>query len=240
MVSHYVAEWYNTLSNILAVCLGLNALRLSNGLRRAKDPAVLACYISCLLAVFSGSFCFHATLKYTSQMLDEIPMIYGACLLHYAFRPSAMSARVLVVIALVITVCMALWQVMALRLAYGSLVGSLIVRSVAASSRAGKASATAGVSNNNSVPSLLAPAACIYGFGLILWLMEQFFCPHTRWIQLHAWWHCLTGVGTYLWIEYCAARGLRRAGKKVACAWTVRGMIPFIYEDGTWPKERIV
>ncbi len=242
MVSHYVAEWYNTFSNILAVCLGLNALRLSSRLRRSKDPAVLACYISCLLAVFSGSFCFHASLKYVTQLLDEIPMIYGACILHYAFYPSALAARVLVAIAVVVTVSMMVWPVMALRLAYGSLVGSLVARSVAASLRDEKVSvsAAAGMSEKNSVPSLLAPAACIYGFGFVLWLTEQFFCPNTQWLQLHAFWHLFTGCGTYLWIEYCAARGLRRAEKKVACEWTARGLVPFVYEEGTWPKDRIV
>ena len=48
-------------------------------------------------------------------------------------------------------------------------------------------------------------SCCTYLPGFVLWLTDQALCEHVRFMQFHAWWHILTGVGTNAWIQ---VRGL--------------------------------
>ena len=63
---------------------------------------------------------------------------------------------------------------------------------------------------------LLIASLCLYFFGVAIWLTENALCleapgqertvqPTTKrtmqFLQLHAWWHLLAGLGTYTWIQ---------------------------------------
>ena len=63
---------------------------------------------------------------------------------------------------------------------------------------------------------LLIASLCLYFFGVAIWLTENALCleapgqersvqPSTKrtmqFLQLHAWWHLLAGLGTYTWIQ---------------------------------------
>ncbi|KAG9333355.1 hypothetical protein JZ751_012764 [Albula glossodonta] len=106
-----------------------------------------------LAAVGIGSWCFHMTLQYEMQLLDELPMIYSCCVFVYCLvypwlRP----------------------------LAYTSL--------------------------------------SVFMIGFLLWNIDNHLCDTLRSTrqklppvvgavtQLHAWWHILTGLGSYLHILF--------------------------------------
>ncbi|XP_066934248.1 alkaline ceramidase 3-like [Clytia hemisphaerica] len=71
-----------------------------------------------------------------------------------------------------------------------------------------------GCLNYNGSPKLLASASFNYGFGFILWNLDNEYCYRVRdtrkslpgliapVTQLHAWWHFFAGVGTFLTIVY--------------------------------------
>jgi len=77
----YSAEIVNTLTNLLFIYLGIKGVR--NCLKYDHDRVFLVAFIGYLL-VGSGSFLFHSTLKYPMQLVDELSMIYTACLMCYA------------------------------------------------------------------------------------------------------------------------------------------------------------
>lgn len=93
--TRYSAEIVNTLTNLLFVALGIKGVR--NCLKYEHDSVFLVAFIGYLL-VGSGSFAFHSTLKYPMQLVDELSMIYTACLMCYAtfsFSRSRVARQVL-------------------------------------------------------------------------------------------------------------------------------------------------
>ncbi|RAR07052.1 tubulin beta chain [Stemphylium lycopersici] len=81
VVTHYAAEIINTLTNLLFMYLAAKGIR--NCLKNGHDTVFLVVFIGYLL-VGSGSFLFHATLKYPMQLVDELSMIYTTCLMNFA------------------------------------------------------------------------------------------------------------------------------------------------------------
>ncbi|KAF2869824.1 ceramidase [Massariosphaeria phaeospora] len=103
----YAAEIVNTLTNLLFMYLAVKGIR--NCLANDHDTVFLVAFVGYLL-VGTGSFLFHATLKYPMQLVDELSMIYTTCLMVYATfsyrkstRYSTMLAIFLVALALFIT-----------------------------------------------------------------------------------------------------------------------------------------
>ncbi|CAF9910003.1 hypothetical protein IMSHALPRED_008527 [Imshaugia aleurites] len=77
----YAAEIVNTLTNLLFIYfayLGIQSCR-----KHGHDTIFLVSFVGYLL-VGTGSFLFHATLKYPMQLVDELSMIYTTCLMCYA------------------------------------------------------------------------------------------------------------------------------------------------------------
>ncbi|KAH8727599.1 ceramidase [Phaeosphaeriaceae sp. PMI808] len=81
VVTQYSAEIVNTLTNLLFVYLAVKGIR--SCIIHGHDTVFLVSFIGYLL-VGSGSFLFHATLKYPMQLVDELSMIYTTCLMNYA------------------------------------------------------------------------------------------------------------------------------------------------------------
>ncbi|KAF1837209.1 alkaline ceramidase-like protein [Decorospora gaudefroyi] len=81
VVTQYSAEIINTLTNVLFMYLAVKGIR--NCLKNGHDTVFLVAFIGYLL-VGTGSFLFHATLKYPMQLVDELSMIYTTCLMNFA------------------------------------------------------------------------------------------------------------------------------------------------------------
>lgn len=94
-LTHYIAEFWNTISNSVMIFFPLYGLywsikqrsntKLTKQTKNFITPnSVIACHIG-LLVVGIGSWLFHMTLLYGMQLLDEIPMIWGSGCMVYAF-----------------------------------------------------------------------------------------------------------------------------------------------------------
>ncbi|KAA8625475.1 alkaline dihydroceramidase Ydc1 [Pyrenophora tritici-repentis] len=81
VVTQYAAEVINTFTNLLFMYLAAKGIR--NCLKHGHDTVFLVAFVGYLL-VGSGSFLFHATLKYPMQLVDELSMIYTTCLMNFA------------------------------------------------------------------------------------------------------------------------------------------------------------
>lgn len=76
VVSQYIAEFYNTISSLI-----FPLLAIFTGYRNYKNVGLPKRFIVSFLIlglVGIGSALFHGTLKYSMQLADELPMIYGA------------------------------------------------------------------------------------------------------------------------------------------------------------------
>jgi dihydroceramidase len=76
----YVAEFWNALSSIPVT--GFAFLGLCIAIRYKYETKFIVSYLL-IMIVGLGSFAFHATLTFSGQMLDELPMIYASMSLLY-------------------------------------------------------------------------------------------------------------------------------------------------------------
>ncbi|KAI9677094.1 MAG: hypothetical protein M1817_006933 [Caeruleum heppii] len=103
----YAAEIVNTVTNLYFMYLAIRGLI---SCRRDQHDTIFAIAFAGFLVVGLGSFLFHATLKYPMQLVDELSMIYTACIMCYATfafrksRPFAIALCIaLIALALFIT-----------------------------------------------------------------------------------------------------------------------------------------
>ena len=78
--TYYSAEIVNAFTNLCFAYLATKGIR--NCLSHGHDRIFLFAFISYLVIGF-GSFIFHSTLKYSTQLLDELAMIYTTSILFY-------------------------------------------------------------------------------------------------------------------------------------------------------------
>ncbi|KIX07955.1 uncharacterized protein Z518_02609 [Rhinocladiella mackenziei CBS 650.93] len=93
----YSAELVNSLTNLAFVYLAYKGI--SSCLRNGHDTVFLLGFVS-YLVIGLGSFCFHSTLKYNMQLLDELAMIYTTCIMFYAVFSHRQSKQMSILIAL--------------------------------------------------------------------------------------------------------------------------------------------
>lgn len=84
-VSPYIAEFYNTISNVVFIAVA--AFGFAHTLRQGFEKRFLFLYASCAV-IGCGSALFHATLQHAQQQSDETPMVWGMLLYMYVlFSP---------------------------------------------------------------------------------------------------------------------------------------------------------
>ncbi|XP_057958910.1 alkaline ceramidase-like [Malania oleifera] len=78
--SSYIAEFFNTISNIPGILLAL--IGLINALRQRFEKRFSVLHISNMILAI-GSMLFHATLQHVQQQSDETPMVWEMLLYFY-------------------------------------------------------------------------------------------------------------------------------------------------------------
>ncbi|XP_064615596.1 alkaline ceramidase 3-like [Liolophura sinensis] len=210
VVTHYIAEFWNTISNLIMIIPPL--LCAVYYLRNGLETRLVMCQIS-LLAVGLGSWCFHMTLLYSMQLLDELPMIWGTSFLLYSllelekplFTRNQLLQVGLFMYCLVVTVIYLLVRnPLFFQGSYGLMVFAVVMKSWHIISRHGWK-----LRLKIHVLALLS-----YCTGVILWLIDQHYCSSVRALrqhmgpglgtvtQLHALWHLCAGFGTYIGILF--------------------------------------
>ncbi|XP_033119808.1 alkaline ceramidase 3-like isoform X2 [Anneissia japonica] len=231
--SMYIAEFWNTVSNVFMIFPPLIGIRFAvkDGLERRFVLAFFG-----LLIVGIGSWFFHMTLLYQMQLFDELPMIYGTCVFLYCLLESNSPAKshnyplgiFLTAYALVTTFCyLLIINPLFHQAAYGTLVATLLLRMIYCCKYEG-------FSKN-----LFWFSTLIYGTGFIIWNIDNIFCEEVRSIrnalpvyvapvtQLHAWWHIFAGLGTQANIAFGITLRYRFLKKK-CILWSNGKAIPFV------------
>uniref|UniRef100_A0A9L0SS52 Alkaline ceramidase n=3 Tax=Equus TaxID=9789 RepID=A0A9L0SS52_HORSE len=199
----------NTVSNLIMIIPPIFGAIQS--VRDGLEKRYIASYLA-LTVVGMGSWCFHMTLKYEMQLLDELPMIYSCCIFVYCmFECFKMKNSVnyhllftLVLFSLIVTtVYLKVKEPIFQQVMYGMLVFTLVLRSV-------------------YIVTWVYPwlrglgytSLGLFLLGFLLWNIDNIFCESLRnfrkkvppiigvTTQFHAWWHILTGLGSYLHILF--------------------------------------
>ncbi|XP_072035000.1 alkaline ceramidase 3-like [Amphiura filiformis] len=199
VMSKYIAEFWNTLSNlaiIIPACVGLR-----QALKDDTEKRFVCGYLM-LLVVGCGSWLFHMTLLYTMQMCDEVPMLWGVAVFTYCLWESRaplesfnkrLAASQLLVTCAVTGVCATTRDPRIFPLCFGAFVLVLTIQCIIA------------VRNQKCDPRLMKMALIIYFIGSVMWIIDRNQCQllsHVRnvfppaiqpLLQLHGWWHVFAG-----------------------------------------------
>lgn len=227
-VTYFIAEFWNTLSNLFMIVPPIWSMIVAykDGIERRY----MLCYIF-LSMVGIGSWCFHMTLIYEMQLLDEIPMVWGTLVLIYVLTPvvypklegNSTVTLALLLYGLTLTSIYLIFkhplihQVgYALLMAIALYLDICIIRTLPCDT------------------SLFYTAVALYYTGFAVWNVDNLFCAQLADLrshlpvifkpltQLHAWWHCLAGYGSYVHIYFCVQS--RAASQKKYFTWRWSGL----------------
>lgn len=207
-VSSYVAEFYNTISNIPCILLAL--IGLVNALRQRFEKRFSVLHISNMILSI-GSMVFHATLQHVLQQSDETPMVWEMLLyLYVLYSPdwhyrSTMPTFLFLYGAAFAVVHSFIRFRIGFKIHYIGLCLLCIPRMYKYYIHTKKASA-------KRLAKLYVATICL---GSLCWLLDRVFCNKiSNWYinpQGHAWWHVLMGFNSYFantFLMFCRAQQL--------------------------------
>ncbi|TRY80726.1 hypothetical protein TCAL_06304 [Tigriopus californicus] len=209
-VSEYVAEFWNTISSLFILVsplMGLFYMKNQNLERRCHFMMLV------MIVIGIGSVLFHCTLRYSMQLMDEVPMIYGTsaiCYFLFEVKKPPNSANVKLI--LLLTVYCAAFTISYLTVKNPYIHETMFLILVAVNVLCGfKMIFDKGAHLSDNCKKLFALGIVMYVFSGLTWNGDNRLCsglqglrmrhlPH--WMapvtQLHAWWHFFSGIGTYV------------------------------------------
>jgi dihydroceramidase len=207
-VTSYIAEFWNSISDVPFVGIGL--YMIYSGMKIGLPGRFIFAYVALCIIGF-GSFFFHATLRYEWQLMDEFPMMLLAsqalfCLVANSGTPIRIKALWLTGIYSVITVVLIMYVACNIGLFFQIVFAILMTVLIAASLRVWWL-APRREQRGISIGQCMLWSFVLNLVAFILWLIDVHACPHLRearnvlghpfieLLQLHAWWHLLTGLG---------------------------------------------
>ncbi|XP_037075250.1 alkaline ceramidase 3-like [Pollicipes pollicipes] len=211
-VSGYIAEFWNTLSNMSMIVPPLYGIYEAS--RQRFEARFTICFIL-LLVVGLGSSAFHMTLLYEMQLTDELPMVFCSCFLLYCLADiQHMQTRShFNWLSVSLVACSAIFC-----LSYLLYPNPLLHQAIY-----GMATLTITVldvrlvrsQNDPQLWRLFYGGLVLYVTAVSLWNIDNHLCGpisqlRTRlpsflrpFTQLHAWWHLFAGYASYIHILFC-------------------------------------
>lgn len=222
-VTHYIAEFTNTLSNLIFISWALYGWKKC---REQKLPLSLALCQVGVASIGIGSFLFHATLKYEWQLGDELPMIFCCAFVTYVAFDTNSNNQPPTRFIRYLPYCLLFYAlgVTAVYLKYPNPVFHQVAFGLLhclATARGMMATLTAPMTTDrerqNKKEAIRYQLAGTLTFlaGFLIWNVDNVFCdqiselkeslgmPRSFMLEGHAWWHLATGTGTYLGIIGC-------------------------------------
>lgn len=239
VVTYYVAEFWNTVSNACLLASGLFAFAVA---RRFNMEMRWQVHGLAWAFVAFGSMLFHSMLWYSSQLLDELPMVYAALVWCYCLLGiyDDRKARLLRISFAAYAV---LWTLLHARGAFTVLFqlqyAVLILTGVALTDRSLRLATGHGVFSFLFTSDSVAPRSGLWmlvhlvrchiawlAIAFVLWISDQLACEHWHALpinpQLHAWWHVLVAVSVHIGFHTSMSYRLaeqRGAVQKVGWVW---------------------
>lgn len=214
VVSGYIAEALNTITNSIFILLALFAIY--HAYHNHLEPRFIFTALGFLL-VGVGSWLFHMTLKYQFQLLDELPMIYATCIPFWSvfseFKDRKGSLTVAIGIFTAANILTAIYLYFKdptiHQAAYGLLNAGIILKCYTLANDHVKDSKA-----RTQLSKTMIFGVLIFILGYFLWNLDIHLCSHIRskrreWgipygfvLEGHGWWHIFTGTGVYFYLVY--------------------------------------
>jgi dihydroceramidase len=184
LATELVAEPWNTVSSLAMVIAGLL------GLWRHRDlPGPYRLAFALLVLVGLGSVAFHATLRFGTQLLDELPMVYLVLLIVYILM-GAKARWPFVGAGLLLTLLASgtrgQAQFYVFQVGFGALELFALAKTYLLQRRAEPA-----------VRRLYRYGMLSYAIAVTAWFIDIRFCRTVGDWKLHAAWHVLVSTGFY-------------------------------------------
>jgi len=216
-VSYFIAEFWNTVSNLSMIIPPLCGI--IHCYEYGLEKVFTLNYVLLLLTGI-GSWMFHMTLLYEMQLLDELPMVWGASCMLYTLYVTGVSPKeqrkyvgiVIFLYATILTITYLIIQnVFYYQILYGVLISANIILGIKKNYKL--CGETTGL--------LFFGGLVLYSFGFMFWNIDTQFCSmltttrNTKMLnhggltylspitQLHGWWHLLAGYAGYIHITLC-------------------------------------
>ncbi|KAH7663312.1 Alkaline ceramidase protein [Dioscorea alata] len=222
--SSYIAEYYNTISNIPCILLAL--IGLINAMRQRFEKRFSVLHISNMI-LSVGSMLFHATLRHVQQQGDETPMVWEMLLYIYVlyspdwhYRSTMPTFLFLYGAGFAIVHALVRFGIV-FKLHYIGLCLLCIPRMYKYYIH------TIDIAARRLAKLYVATIS----LGSLCWLLDRLFCRQlTNWYiypQGHAWWHVLMGFNSYFantFLMFCRAQQLEWNPKVVR----LFGVFPYV------------
>ncbi|KAJ5999976.1 alkaline ceramidase family protein [Penicillium waksmanii] len=219
-VSRYIAEFINSLTNLIYVIYGIYGLHQLRG-KANKSKSGYSDYLRALpywglIAVGICSFSFHLSLKYYTQMMDDLSMLFTTTPVLHRVLTANSTRRDSTIIATVLS------SLLLLLVTFHVMTDELVVHSVsfvgsvaiigAQTVRLVKSRTIEGSDTRRQIWGMVRFGAAIFILGFWVWLIDQWACgfltaareaiglPWAFFLELHGWWHIFTGIGAYIFI----------------------------------------
>ncbi|KAL7752010.1 alkaline ceramidase ydc1 [Sorochytrium milnesiophthora] len=190
-VTHYIAEFFNASSNIVTCGLALSVFLYARA-HNLEKRFTLAPLLVALVGF--GSFCFHGSLRYEAQMLDELPMIYMQLVFMYITIENQTKRKFKHLMP-------ALWAAGILySLIHYQLRLIVIFHIVFASLVLPTAWPLVAYRHDRTTNRIFWKSLGFFALSFALWKLDQAFCPQVQRLHLHAVWHVGTALSAYEWI----------------------------------------
>uniref|UniRef100_A0A1D1ZKH3 Alkaline ceramidase 3 n=1 Tax=Anthurium amnicola TaxID=1678845 RepID=A0A1D1ZKH3_9ARAE len=206
--SSYIAEFFNTISNVPCILLAL--IGLINALRQRFEKRFSVLHVSNMILAI-GSMLFHATLRQVQQQSDETPMVWEVLLyLYVLYSPdwhyrSTMPTFLFIYGAAFAVVHSLVRFELVFKLHYIALCLLCVPRVYKYYIYTKEAAAK----------RLAQLYVATITLGSLCWLFDRIFCKKASlWYinpQGHAWWHVFMGFNSYFantFLMFCRAQQL--------------------------------
>ncbi|KAM7271113.1 hypothetical protein ACFE04_030327 [Oxalis oulophora] len=225
--SSYIAEFYNTISNIPSILLAL--VGLINALRQSFEKRFSVLHISNMILAI-GSMLYHATLQRVQQQSDETPMVWEMLLYMYILYSPDWHYRSTMPTFLFLYGALFATAHAFLRLGIGFKV-HFVILCLLCTPRMYKYY----IHTQDTAAKRLAKLYVITLFlGSLCWLGDRLFCKEvSRWPvnpQGHALWHVFMGFSTFYantFLMFCRAQQRGWSAKIVH----FMGVLPYVKID---------
>lgn len=225
VITPYIAEWSNTLTNTGFVMLALYLL-YSSWKNKLEMRFKLVCMGFGLVGI--GSWLFHMTLQYHYQLLDELPMVYATCIPAWSIfceeidlntaKTKSPTRRKQWAVGLTIFLGANLLTLIYLIFKDPTIhqVGYAVINAIVI--LFAYRLTTQLVHDKRAQDNLhmaMKLGIAIFLSGYFVWQLDVHLCElwiHIRrsylrlplglLLELHGWWHLLTGLGVYFYIVY--------------------------------------
>ncbi|OCK83281.1 alkaline ceramidase family protein [Lepidopterella palustris CBS 459.81] len=243
IITSYIAEFVNTLTNLTYIIYAIHGLRRLRG--NSGGPfSFLGFPYWGLAAVGICSGYFHGTLKYHSQMSDELSMLVATGLVLHrvlTFDGTPAYRRNGAVILLGILIPISVYHCVADETLVHVMTFGVMIVAIGVKTRQLVRLRIKDSDVRMKVRKLERFGACCAGLGFFLWNIDLHFCPTLTklkrriglpfgmLLELHGWWHVLTAICAYIFMaltEYLTSDNLALGDRiEEGFVWPVRAVL---------------